>query len=228
MVVVLVVLGKKFINFVLADTPYRKCFVRKGFSIPHPAHRIIDAIRLPIDLDGDAHSIAAFDNLHQCFAPTFKAIGMFFKLFDVLFDATLDTKHEFRDFLIEQEGFFHGCISFAPPGRVGKKINLFSIVKMSKEVGEVAKDNPASRVAQNILFDCGFVGPALVARVKKLIGFDIHSFIKICLQLFSGSSKQLHVFCIRFDCGEQFVEGLAGGIQRFTVNNVGHEIQRGV
>lgn len=175
-VVVLVVLGKESVDFGFApaNTPYRKTFGGNCFVILYPSCWIVDPICLPIYFDGNAHNIAVVESIHERFALAFIAIGVFFEFFDVLFDAMLDTKHEFYCLFIEQEGFFHSCISFTPTGRVGKKIDLVNIVKMLKEVGEVVKDSPASRISQHVFFDCGLVSPTLVARVKKLVRLNTY------------------------------------------------------
>ena len=187
-VVVLVVLGKESVDFGFApaNAPYRKTFGGNRFVILHPSCWIVDPICLPIYFDGNAHNIAVVESIHERFALTFIAIWVLFKLFDVLFDAALDTKHKFRDFLIEQEGFFHGRISFAPPRGISKKIDLVNIVKMLKEVGKVVKDSPASRISQRVFFDCGLVSPTLVTRVKKLVRLNTYSRVEICLTFFFG------------------------------------------
>ena len=148
-VVVLVVLGKESVDFGFApaNTPYRKTFGGNRFVILHPSCRIVDPICLPIYFDGNAHNIAVVESIHERFALAFIAIGVFFELFDVPFDAMLDTKHEFYSFFVEQERFFHSRISFAPPGGISKKIDLVNIAKTLKEVWEVVKDSSASRIA---------------------------------------------------------------------------------
>ena len=140
----------------------------------------------------------------------------------------LDTEHEFYCLFIEQEGFFHSCISFTPTGRVGKKIDLFNIVKMVKKVGEVVKDSSASRISQRVFFDCWLVSPMFVTRVKELARLNMYSCVEICLQFFRGGNENLFVRRICFEFWEQFVEGFTGRIYCFTVDNVTHEIQRTV